>query len=109
MTTIPRATTFPLEPPQKNSVSKLGAIFWSSPLFLAIFGHSHVRGVPTLNFGLISTKLRGTVRAIKKNEGQRTRSGPELRRNGRFYIWPKSGFWPKNGFYPKKSPKIKGR
>ena len=39
-------------------------------------------------------------------EGQRTRSGPELQRNGRFYVRPKSGFWPKNGFYPKKSPKM---
>merc|ERR1712012_1526101 len=33
-------------------------------------------------------------------------SGPELRRNGRFYVRPKSGFWPKNGSYPKKSPKM---
>merc|ERR1712107_354444 len=39
-------------------------------------------------------------------EGQRTRSGPELRRNRRFYVRPKSGFWPKNGSYPKKSPKM---
>ena len=39
-------------------------------------------------------------------EGQWTQSGPELRRNGRFYVRPKSGFWPKNGFYPKKSPKM---
>ena len=31
--------------------------------------------------------------------GQRTRSGSELRRNGRFYVRPKSGFWPKNGSY----------
>merc|ERR1711873_212591 len=39
-------------------------------------------------------------------ERQRTRSGPESRRNGRFYVRPKSGFWPKNGSYPKKSPKM---
>merc|ERR1711884_643461 len=39
-------------------------------------------------------------------EGQRTKSGPESRRNGHFYVPPKSGFWPKNGFYPKKSPKM---
>ena len=73
-----------------------------------VFGHSHVRGVPTLNFGPISTKLGGTVRAIKKYdpEGQRTRSRPELRRNGRFYVRPKSRFWPKNWSYPKKSPKM---
>merc|ERR1712055_914665 len=36
----------------------------------------------------------------------KTRSEPELRRNGRFYVRPKSGFWPKNGSYPKKSPKM---
>merc|ERR1711874_567612 len=39
-------------------------------------------------------------------EGQRTRSGPELRRNRRFYVRPKSGFWPENRSYPKKSPKM---
>merc|ERR1711928_82122 len=39
-------------------------------------------------------------------EGQRTWSGPELRRNGRFYVRPKSGFWPQIGSYPKKSPKM---
>ena len=66
MTTVPGATTFPLEPPQKNSVSELGVTFWGSPLFLVFLGHSHVRGAPTLNFGPISTKFGGTVRAIKK-------------------------------------------
>ena len=34
--------------------------------FSAVLGHSHVRGINTLNFGPISTKLGGTVRAIKK-------------------------------------------
>ena len=52
--------------PQKISVSELGVIFWGSPLFLAVFGHSHFRGATTLNFGPISTKLGGTVRVIKK-------------------------------------------
>ena len=52
--------------PKKFSVSELGVIFWGSPLFLAVFGHSHFRGATTLNFGPISTKLGGTVRAIKK-------------------------------------------
>ena len=37
--------------------------------------------------------------------GQRTRSGSELRRNGRFYVRPETGFGPKNGFYPKNHPK----
>ena len=67
ITTLPRATTFPFGPPQtKNSVSELGVIFRGSPLFLALLGHSHVRGISTLNFGPISTKLGGTVQAIKK-------------------------------------------
>ena len=44
----------------------LGVIFWGSPLFLAVFGHSHIIGATTLNFGPISTKHGGTVRAIKK-------------------------------------------
>ena len=104
-----RGYNFPIgTTPKKNSVSELGVIFWGSPLFLAVFGHSHVRGATTLNFGPISTKLGGIVRAIKKNdpEGHRTRSGPESRRNGRFYVRPKSGFWPKNRSYPKKSPKM---
>ena len=52
--------------PRKIYVSELRVIFWGSPLFLALLGHSHVRGISTLNFGPISTKLGGTVRAIKK-------------------------------------------
>merc|ERR1711940_133314 len=53
-------------------------------------------------------ETRGNRPGNQKNdpEGQRTRSGPESRRNGRFYVRPKSGFWPKNGSYPKKSPKM---
>ena len=62
-----RGSNFPIgTTPKKFSVSELGVIFWGSPLFLAVFGHSHVRGATTLNFGPISTKLGGTVRAIKK-------------------------------------------
>merc|ERR1711978_807170 len=53
-------------------------------------------------------ETRGNCPGHQKNdpEGQRTRSGPELRRNRRFYVRPKSGFWPKNGSYPKKSPEM---
>merc|ERR1711940_442990 len=53
-------------------------------------------------------ETRGNRRGHQKNdqEGQRTRSGPELRRNGPNHVRPKSGFWPKNGSYPKKSPKM---
>merc|ERR1711978_26963 len=53
-------------------------------------------------------ETRGNRPGHQKNdiEGQRTRSGPESPRNGRFYVRPKSGFWPKTGSYPKKSPKM---
>ena len=53
----------------------------SSPLFLALSGHSRVRGISTLNFGLFSTKLGGTVRAIKKMT--QNDNGPRLGRNYR--------------------------
>ena len=45
--------------PKKNSVSELGVIFWGSPLFFAVLGLCHDRGIGTLNFGPISTKLGG--------------------------------------------------
>ena len=62
-----RGNNFPIgTTPQKNSVSELGVIFWGSPLFLAVLGIPQFIGVPTLNFGPILTKFRGTVRAIKK-------------------------------------------
>ena len=57
-----RGYNFPIgTTPKKISVSELGVIFWGSPLFLAVFGHSHVRRATTLNFGPISTKLEGIV------------------------------------------------
>ena len=62
-----RGYNFPIgTTPKKISVSELGVIFWGSPLFLAILGLCHDRGATTLNFGPISTKFGGTVRAIKK-------------------------------------------
>ena len=62
-----RSYNFPIgTTPKKNSASELGVIFWGSPLFLAILGLCHDRGIPTLNFGPTSTKLEGTVRVIKK-------------------------------------------
>ena len=77
-----------------------------------LFGLIH-RAIPTLEGQLPLILVRfqrnsGESSGSSKNdpEGQRTRSGPELRRNGRFYVRPKSGFWPKNGSYPKKSPKM---
>ena len=75
-----RGYNFPIgTTPKKFSVSELGVIFWGSPLFLAVFGHSHFRGATTLNFGPISTKLGGTVRAIKKMTQKD--NGPGLGRN----------------------------
>ena len=51
-----RGYNFPIQTtPKKISVSELGVIFWGSPLFLAVFGHSHFRGATTFNFGPIST------------------------------------------------------
>ena len=103
-----RGYNFPIgTTPKKISVSELGVIFGAHPCiwpFLAI---------PTLEGQLPLILVRfqrnsGESSRPSKNdpEGQRTQSGPELRRNGRFYVRPKSGFWPKNGSYPKKSPKM---
>ena len=99
ITSLPGATTFPVGQSQKNSVSELGVIFRGSPLFLALSGHSHVRGISTLNFGPFSTKLGGTLRAIKKKT--QNDNGPGLGRNygeTSVYVRPKSGFVLKNGF-----------
>ena len=72
-----RGYNFPIRTtPKKISVSGLGVIFWGSPLFWAVFGHSHVRGATTLNFGPISTKLGGIVRAIKKMTQKDNGPGP---------------------------------
>ena len=40
--------------------------FRGSPLFLAVLGLRHFRGMSTLNFGSFSTKLGGNVLAIQK-------------------------------------------
>ena len=72
-----RGYNFPIgTTPKKISVSGLGVIFLGSPLFLAVFGHRRVRGATTLNFGPISTKLKGTVRAIKKMTRKDNGPGP---------------------------------
>ena len=64
-----------LEHPQKNSVSELWVIFWCSPLFLAVSGLCHFTIISTLNFGPFSTKLCGTVQAIKIMTQNDNRSG----------------------------------
>ena len=65
--------------PKKISVSELGVIFRGSPLFLALLGHSHFRGISTLNFGPLSTKIGGTVQAVMKMT--QNDNGPGLGRN----------------------------
>ena len=64
-----RGYNFPIRTtPQKNSDPMLWVIFRGSPLFLAVSGHSPITNLYlcTLNFGPFSTKLGGTIRAIKK-------------------------------------------
>ena len=93
--------------PKKNSISKLGVIFRGSPPFLALSGHSHVRGISTLNIGPFSTKLGGTVRAIKKMT--QNDNGPCRGRNygemDVFTFGRKVVFGLKMGLTPKNHPK----
>ena len=81
--------------PEKISVSKLGVIFRGSPLFLALSGHYHVRGISTLNFGPFSTKLGGTVQTVRMTTDP---VWAGITENGRFCVRPKSVFLAKNGF-----------
>ena len=99
---IPIGTT-----PKKFSVSELGVIFWGSPLFLAVLGLCYDRGVPTLNFGPISTKLGGTVRAIKKMTQKDNGPGPgrNYGETGVFTFGRKVVFGLKMGLTPKNHPK----
>merc|ERR1711978_444837 len=108
MTTIPGAPTFPSElPPKKFPFPGKGSFFGAHPCFWPFLAIDALEG----QLPLILVRFQrnsGESSGPSKNdpEGQRTRSGPQLRRNGRFYVRPKSGFWPKSGSYPKKSPKM---
>ena len=78
--------------PKKKFRSELGVIFGAHPV-LAVFAIDELEG----QLPLILVRFQrnsGELSGPSKNdpEGQRTRSGPELRRNGRFYVRPKSGF-----------------
>ena len=68
-----------------------------------VFGHSHFRGATTLNFGPISTKLGGTVRAIKKMTQKDNGPGPgrNYGETGVFTFGRKVVFGIKKGFNPK--------
>ena len=60
-----RGYNFPIwTTPPKKFIFEQWIFFQGSPLFFAVLGHSHFRGISTLNFGPFSTKLDGTVRAI---------------------------------------------
>ena len=67
---------FPFDRPEKISVSELWVIFRISPLFLDGSGHSPITCISTLNFGQFSTKLSGTVRAIKEMTQSDNGPGP---------------------------------
>ena len=103
-----RGSNFPIgTTPKKFSVSELGVIFWGSPLFLAIFGHSHFRGATTLSFGPISTKLGGIVRTIKKMTQKDNGPGPgrNYGETGVFTFGRKVVFGLKMGLTQKNHPK----
>ena len=78
ITSIPGATTFPFGPPQKFRLQAMGHFLGLSPVF-GRFGHSHFAILSVLNFGPLSTKLGGTVGAIKKIT--HNDNGPDLGRN----------------------------
>ena len=96
-----RGYNFPIQTtPKKISISELGVIFRGSPLFLAVFGHSHVRGISILNFGPFSTKLDGTIWAIKKmtQNGNGPGPGRNYGETAVFTFSRKVFFLAKNGF-----------
>ena len=75
--------------------------------FLAISGHSHFASITTLFWTIVNQTWWDRPDHQKNDpQWQRTWSRPELRRNSRFYVWPKSVFWPKIRFIPKKCPKF---
>ena len=59
MASMPGATNFLFEPPQKKFHFLLWVIFRGSPLFLAVSGHSHFAVISAPNFGPPLTKLGG--------------------------------------------------
>ena len=98
---------FPIRTTQKISVSELWFIFRGSPLFLALLGLCHFISISTLNFGPFSTRLGGTVRAIKKmtQKDNRPGSGQNYGETGVFTFGRKVVFGLKMGLTPKNHPK----
>ena len=91
----------------KIFVSELWAIFQGSPLFMALLGLCLFIDISSLNFGLFSAKLGGTVRTIKKMTQKD--NGPSPGRNygetGVFTFGRKVVFGLKMGLTPKNHPK----
>ena len=83
--------------------------FLGSPRFLAISHLCHFAIISTLNFGPSSTKLGGTVRAIKILTHKDNRLGPSRKYGetatftfgGKVFLWPKIHVFPK-----KQTPKL---
>ena len=100
MTTVPGATTFPSEPPQKKFRFRARGHFLG---LTPVFGHSHVRRATTLSFGPISTKLGGIVWAIKKitQKDNGPGSGQNYGETGVFTFGRKVVFGQKTGLTPK--------
>ena len=90
--------------PTQISVSMLWVIFQGSPLFMALLGLCLFIDISTLNFGLFSAKLGGTVRTIKKMTQNDNGLGPsqnygetgDFTFNGKVFFWPKMHLNPKN-------------
>ena len=82
-------------------------IFQDSPLFLAVLGLCRFISISTLNFGPFSTKLGGTVRAIKKMTQKDNGLGPgrNYGETGVFTFGRKVVFGLKMGLTPKNHPK----
>jgi len=71
-------------------------IFRGLPLFLAVPGHSPITSISTLNFGPFSTKLGGTIRAIKMTQNDNEPGpGRNYRETGVFTFGREVFFWPK--------------
>ena len=94
-------TNIPGTTPKKNSVSEQWVIFWGSPLFSSVSGHSSITSISTLNFGPFSTKLGWDRLGHKKMAHIDNGPGPDrnyIRENGRLKFWRKADNGPKIRF-----------
>ena len=106
-TSIPGATIFPFGLPPKNFRSRARGHFLGLTPGFGRFGLVSRQRYSYFNFSLISTKLDGTVRAIKKMTQNDNGLGPG-RNHGEtaaFTFGRKVVFGLKMGFTPKNHPK----